>query len=92
MLTRETVEKVSRLARLQLTEKELEAFSAQLSAVLENFEQISKVDTQGAIPLVTPTEVSVHLRPDIAEAGGGEAMLANAPDKTGRLFKVPPVV
>lgn len=92
MLTRETVEKVSRLARLQLTEKELEAFSAQLSAVLENFEQIANVDTKGVIPLVTPTDISVHLRPDAAESGDGEAMLSNAPEKSGRLFKVPPVV
>ncbi len=92
MLTRETVEKVSRLARLQLTEAELHAFSEQLSAVLANFEQIAKVDTSGVVPLVTPTEVSVHLREDVPEPGGSEKMLANAPEKSGRLFKVPPVV
>lgn len=92
MLTRETVEKVSHLARLKLSEAELKAFSEQLSAVLKNFEQIAAVDTKGVAPLVTPTDMAVHLRPDVAEQVEGEKMLANAPDKSGRLFKVPPVV
>jgi aspartyl-tRNA(Asn)/glutamyl-tRNA(Gln) amidotransferase subunit C len=92
MLTRETVEKVSHLARLKLTEEELRAFSEQLSAVLKNFEQIAKIDTQDVLPLVTPTDMSVHLRQDVVEPTDGEKMLSNAPDKVGRLFKVPPVV
>ncbi|MES2964618.1 MAG: Asp-tRNA(Asn)/Glu-tRNA(Gln) amidotransferase subunit GatC [Bdellovibrionota bacterium] len=92
MLTTETVEKVSHLARLKLTEHELRAFSEQLSAVLANFEQISQVDTNGVAPLVTPTDMAVHLRVDVVEATDGEKMLSNAPDKSGRLFKVPPVV
>lgn len=92
MLNEDTVEKVSRLARLKLTEAELKAFSEQLSAVLRNFEQIAKVDTKDVVPLVTPTDISVHLRPDVAEPTDGEKMLSNAPEKSGRLFKVPPVV
>jgi aspartyl-tRNA(Asn)/glutamyl-tRNA(Gln) amidotransferase subunit C len=92
-LTKDVVEKVSKLARLQLTEAELTEFTLQLSAVLENFEQISQVDTKGVQPLLTPTDMSMHLREDVAvEQGSSERFLDNAPEKQGRLFKVPPVV
>jgi aspartyl-tRNA(Asn)/glutamyl-tRNA(Gln) amidotransferase subunit C len=93
MLTKETVEKVSTLARLKLTEAEIAAFSLQLSAVLENFEQIAQVDTKDIRPLLTPTDMSMTLRPDIAEkVVESEKLLSNAPEKSGRLFRVPPVV
>ena len=92
-LDRETVEKVSTLARLKLTDAELETFSAQLSAVLENFEAIAEVDTTDVQPLVTPTDRSVYFRPDIvSENADPEKLLENAADKSGRLFKVPPAV
>ena len=93
MLTKETVEKVSTLARLKLTEAEIAAFSLRLSAVLENFEQIAQVDTKDIRPLLTPTDMSMTLRPDIAEkVVDSEKLLSNAPEKSGRLFRVPPVV
>ncbi len=93
MLSKDTVEHVSKLARLKLTEEELRAFSEQLSAVIENFEQISQVDTGGVLPLVTPAEMTVTLRPDrITENQESEGLFENAPEKAGRLYKVPPVV
>lgn len=92
MLTKETVEKVAQLARLRLSEKELSAIQNQLSAVLENFEQIAQVDTKDVSPLVTPTEISQSLRADVAEVYSAERILESAPEKSGNLFKVPPVV
>lgn len=96
VLDRETVEKVSKLARLKLSEDEVAAFAQQLSSVLENFEQIAQVDTNGIRPLVTPTDMSVSFRPDEAvletNETENEKLLENAPEKSGRLFKVPPVV
>lgn len=92
-LTKETVEHVSKLARLKLTEQELADFSQQLSAVLENFEKISQVDTKDVRPLVTPTDMSMALREDEVRARvESDKLLQNAPEKSGRLFKVPPVV
>jgi len=94
-LTRETVEHVSRLARLKLSEQEINAFSRQLSAVLDNFQALAQVDTTAVLPLVTPTDMSMNLREDIVDVpddGESEKMLQNAPEKSGRLFKVPPVV
>lgn len=93
MLTKETVEHVSKLARLKLTEQEIFAFSQQLSAVLGNFEQIAQVDTKDVSPLVTPTDVSMTLREDAVEiAVESEKLMQNAVEKVGQLFKVPPVV
>lgn len=91
-LSLEAVKKVSQLARLKLTDTELTSIQNQLSAVLENFEQIAQVNTEGVRPLVTPTEISQRLRPDVVEAFDSEKILDNAPEKAGRLFKVPPVV
>lgn len=92
-LDRETVEKVSVLARLKLTDSEIDAFSAQLSAVLENFESIANVDTTDVPPLVTPTDMSVQLRSDVVtEETNAEELLKNAPEASGRLYKVPPAV
>lgn len=93
MLTKETVQHIAKLARLNLTEMEAEAFSGQLSAILDSFNEISKVETNGVEPLVTPSEIALHLRADEVEPSGStEEILLNAPDKSGHLFKVPPVV
>lgn len=91
-LTLEAVQKVAQLSRLKLTDQELAAIQTQLSAVLENFEQIAQVNTEGVRPLVTPTDMPQTLRPDVVETFDSEKILANAPEKAGRLFKVPPVV
>lgn len=88
-----TVRKVAELSRLELTESEIKAFAGQLAAVLENFEQLQAVDTKGIEPLVTPTDLSVRLREDEAvKTKDIESFLANAPARSGNLFKVPPVV
>lgn len=93
MLDKDTVKKVSVLARLRLNEGEVEECSKVLSAVLESFEQIAQVDTHGVEPLVTPTDMAHTIRPDIAEqVVTSDKLLENAAAKSGRLFKVPPVV
>lgn len=87
------VRKVAELSRLELTEGEIKAFAGQLAAVLENFKQLQAVDTKGIEPLVTPTDLSVRLREDEAvKTKDIESFLANAPARSGNLFKVPPVV
>ena len=85
--------KVAQLSRLELNESEIKEFAGQLSAVLENFVQLQKVDTKGIEPLVTPTDLSVRLRDDVAiKVANTEPLLANAPARSGNLFKVPAVV
>jgi aspartyl-tRNA(Asn)/glutamyl-tRNA(Gln) amidotransferase subunit C len=92
MLTKEVVEKVSKLARLKLTEQEIAEFSEQLSAVLENFNQIAQIETAGVEPLVTPVDIVHQVRVDEVSEANADKMLESAPEKSGRLYRVPPVV
>ncbi len=93
MISEKEVTRVAHLARLSLTEDEAKALALQLSSVLKNFDQVSKVDTQGVEPLVTPTEIEQFWRNDAAEVWESvESAMQNAPEAVGNLFKVPPVV
>jgi aspartyl-tRNA(Asn)/glutamyl-tRNA(Gln) amidotransferase subunit C len=93
MIDKKAIEHIAKLARLHVSDKEAEEFSQQLSKALGYFEQISKVDTQGVEPLVTPSEMEVFWREDVNKKElSAEELVANAPEKVGNLFKVPPVV
>lgn len=93
MISNEIVKKSARLARLNLTLDEVDRFTEQLSLVVEAFAKLQEVDTTGVEPMVTPIEIVQRLRPDEVHPWGGEdEVLANAPERRGNLFKVPPVV
>jgi aspartyl-tRNA(Asn)/glutamyl-tRNA(Gln) amidotransferase subunit C len=84
---------IAKLARLNINEAEAQEYSYQLSKMLEYFEQISKVNTEGVEPLVTPTDFKATWRTDIAKSETTAAeIVENAPDRNGNLFTVPPVV
>jgi aspartyl-tRNA(Asn)/glutamyl-tRNA(Gln) amidotransferase subunit C len=93
MISEADLRKVAKLARLELSEDELAIYPKQFASILQHFEQIAKIDTTGVEPLVTPTDMTQHLRPDELKVWEGvESGLANAPERSGNLFKVPPVV
>lgn len=93
MIDKKTIEHIAKLARLQITDEEAVEYSEQLGKAMSHFEQISKVDTKGIEPLVTPTEIEAFWRVDEArQEFTPEEMTSNAPSKAGNLFKVPPVV
>lgn len=93
MIDKKTIEHIAKLARLQITETEAQEYSQQLAKALNHFEQISKINTEGVEPLITPTEIESFWREDEPRAEfTAEEMTGNAPDKAGNLFKVPPVV
>ncbi len=93
MIDRKTVEHIAKLARLEVSEKQVQEYSEQLSKILGYFEQISKIDTKNVEPLVTPSEIESFWREDSAtKTNSAEEMLENAPERVGNLFKVPPVV
>lgn len=93
MIDEKTIEHIAKLARLKVTPEEAVEYGSQLSKVLAFFQHIEKIPTEGVEPLVTPTEIEFYARPDEVHAlNKPEEMLANAPDKAGNLFKVPPVV
>jgi aspartyl-tRNA(Asn)/glutamyl-tRNA(Gln) amidotransferase subunit C len=90
-ITRDEVLHVARLARLELTEEEIERFTAQLSAILEAVAKVSELDLSGVEPTAHPLDlVNVWAedapRPSITV----EDALANAPDHEDGFFKVPP--
>lgn len=93
MIDKKTIEHIANLSRLKISEKEAQEYSEQLGKALQHFEQIAKVDTAGVEPMVTPTEIEIYWREDkVVPEFTAEQMTANAPDKAGNLFKVPPVV
>lgn len=93
MLSEEVIKKIAHLARLELAPQEVQLYARQLGAIVEYVSQLSKIDTTNVAPLVTPTDMGVHLREDEVQPGpGAEAITSNAPDKSGNLFKVPPVL
>ncbi len=88
-LSREEVLHIALLARLGLSEEEVDKFSEQLSNILENFEILQQVDTTD----VPPTAQSIALQnvvsdDSIAPSLSPSEVLANAPQKEGDFFKV----
>lgn len=93
MLNKETVMKVAKLARLNITEQEAQEYQTQLAKVLENFQKLEGVKTEGIEPLVTPTPIDLYLREDkVLQNVTVEEIIKCAPDAKGNLYKVPPVV
>jgi len=93
MIDKKTIEHIAKLARLEISEAEADEYSQQLGKALGHFEQISKINTDGVEPLVTPTEIEEFWREDVMKQEfAAEEMTQNAPSKVGNLFKVPPVV
>jgi aspartyl-tRNA(Asn)/glutamyl-tRNA(Gln) amidotransferase subunit C len=93
MLDRAQVHKVAHLARLELTPAEEEKFAAQLSDILNYFEQLSELDVTDVQPTTRAIEVVNVMRSDeLQPHQEREAILAAAPDREGDFFKVPKII
>jgi aspartyl-tRNA(Asn)/glutamyl-tRNA(Gln) amidotransferase subunit C len=92
-IDRMQVRKVAKLARLQLTDAEVDEFTGQLGAILEYVQQINKLDTQGIEPLAHCLPVSNVLREDgVTPSLGTEKTLENAPQRNEMFFIVPRIL
>ncbi|HLW68548.1 MAG TPA: Asp-tRNA(Asn)/Glu-tRNA(Gln) amidotransferase subunit GatC [Gemmataceae bacterium] len=92
-IEKEQVQWVATLARLQLSDADLAKMTQQLSAILEYVDQLKKVPTDGVEPLAHPLKVSNVFRDDAPVPSlTVDAALANAPDRTGDFFGVPPIL
>jgi len=91
-LTSEEVKKIAKLARLELTDEEVEKYSAQISAILDYVSQLDEVDTEN-VPITTQvTGLSNVSRDDEVFPFGREKDLIDcAPESDGNLVKVKPV-
>ena len=87
------IENVAILARLKLSDDEKVQFKSQMSSILEYFEELKEVNTEGVTPLVTPTEIVNPHREDVpTDWEEASEALSVAPQVKGNLFQVPPVV
>jgi aspartyl-tRNA(Asn)/glutamyl-tRNA(Gln) amidotransferase subunit C len=92
-LSREEVLHIARLARVALTEEEIMRISEQLSNLLEHFEVLQKVDTEGVPPTAQSVTLQSVMREDVvAPSLPPEEVLANAPRREGDCFRVRPVL
>jgi len=83
---------IASLARLALTDEEIERYRGQLSAILAYFEQLQAVDTSGVLSTPGGAETGSRLRADEVHSGLTlEDLLRNAPDVEADQFRVPPV-
>jgi len=88
-LTDEEVRHIALLARLGISEAEVEKFRNQLSSILENFDILSQVDTEGLAPTSQSVALENVYRPDEAKPSlTVDEVLANAPDQEDNSFKV----
>ena len=93
MLSREEVLHVARLARLHLTEEELERMRAQLDAILAYVDKLRELDVEGVEPTSHAVPLVDVMRDDsLAPCLPQEAALANAPDRDGEFFRVPRII
>ena len=92
-LSKEEVAHIAFLARLSLSEEELETYREQLSAILDHVAQLSELDTEGIAPTSSVLPVHAQLREDEPRPGlGAETLQRSAPDWAEDQFRVPPIL
>jgi aspartyl-tRNA(Asn)/glutamyl-tRNA(Gln) amidotransferase subunit C len=92
-ISKDQVEHVAKLARLEISEAEKDAFSRQLSAVLTYVEKLNSLDTTGVEPTATVLEQTNVFREDRPRPSlPVESALANAPEQEAGFFCVPRIL
>ena len=93
-LTRQDVEKIAQLARLAITEKEMQVFVTGLSSIVNFVNELSRIETSGVEPMAHPLDGQhQRLRPDVvSETDHREKYQKNAPSVQGGLYVVPRVL
>jgi len=92
-ITRADVEHVARLARLALTEEEIEQLTGELGTILEHAAAVSTLDLAGVPPTAHPLPLVNVLRADVVRPPLDRAeVLAQAPDVEGGRFRVPRIL
>lgn len=92
-LTKNEVLKIAHLARLNLSEADIEYFAPQLSNILDFIDQMNNTDTTNVEPLAHPLELTQRLRPDEAvEPDLRQKYQKIAPQTEAGLYLVPKVI
>lgn len=92
-LSRENVRKVAALARLKVTEDELDSLVGDLRAIIGYVEVLNEVETTDVKPMVHAVELQNVLRPDVLVPSlPRDAALSNAPRTDNQFFLVPAII
>ena len=88
-LGRSEVEYIASLARISLTEEEIETFGEQLSHILEQFKVLEELDTSDVVPTAHAGGLQTVMRDDLSQDSlDSEDVLKNAPNREGEFFRV----
>jgi aspartyl-tRNA(Asn)/glutamyl-tRNA(Gln) amidotransferase subunit C len=93
-LTREQIENIAHLARLELQPAEVPVYQTSLSAILDFVGELDRADTASVAPMAHPLPgLSQRLRPDaVTEQDHRELFQENAPQVAAGLYLVPKVI
>jgi aspartyl-tRNA(Asn)/glutamyl-tRNA(Gln) amidotransferase subunit C len=92
-ITKEEVDKVAKLARLEFTEEEKGKFTSQLNSILEYFDKLGELDTRGVEATSHASAINNVFRDDEVESSiSKEESLMNAPDSKRGCFRVPRII
>ena len=87
------VRRIARLARIRLADEDVAQLQTELGAILGWIELLDEVDVSGVDPLASVGSATLALREDVVTDGDQtEAVLANAPARSGPFYTVPKVV
>jgi aspartyl-tRNA(Asn)/glutamyl-tRNA(Gln) amidotransferase subunit C len=87
------VEHVARLARLELSPADKERMRRELDGILSYIDKLRALDTEGVEPTSHAVPMTNVMREDLPRPSfPQEEMLANAPDRSGELFRVPKII
>ncbi|MBY6276052.1 Asp-tRNA(Asn)/Glu-tRNA(Gln) amidotransferase subunit GatC [Symbiobacterium thermophilum] len=91
-VTRDEIQRVARLARLSLSEEEIETFAEQLNRILEHVERINRLDVADVPPTYHGVALQHPFREDKPQPSlDREAVLALAPEAEAGCYKVPKI-
>ena len=92
MISTEDVKHVAKLARLELTDEEINKYSKQLDSIIKYVEQMNEVDTTGIEPMPHAIPVYNVMREDVVKyEQTKEELMANAPYEEDGFFRVPKI-
>jgi aspartyl-tRNA(Asn)/glutamyl-tRNA(Gln) amidotransferase subunit C len=92
-ISREDVAHVAHLARLELSDDELETYTEQLGAILDHAQDVAALDTSGVPPTAHPLPLENVLRADVVRPSlDRDEVLAQAPAAEGAFFRVPRIL
>ncbi|MDO4903303.1 MAG: Asp-tRNA(Asn)/Glu-tRNA(Gln) amidotransferase subunit GatC [Limosilactobacillus sp.] len=94
-INQQEVEHVAELAKLEFPKDDLAKFTTQLGGIIDMFEDLAAVDTDGVEPMTSATDRVNVMREDTAVKSTKEeveALLNNAPDRDGGFIRVPVII